>query len=148
MSSRADRRRQRGEHRRRRSRSRARARRGRWIAVGVFALSAVGAAIAGWAWGDPRQAVAAVGFAVGAILVLARPSIERRRRLDFAVPPGGAELVGLPVACAASVGLIRLAQITAGTDNPPAYLLGALGSWVVSLAAAWALSSRPLGERP
>jgi hypothetical protein len=44
------------------------------------------------------------------------------------------------------IALVRLAQVTAGGDDPPIYLLGALGAWVISLGAAWALGSRPLGE--
>jgi hypothetical protein len=51
--------------------------------------------------------------------MLARPAIERRRRLAFAVPPGGAELAALPAACATEIVLIRLAQVTAGGDDPP-----------------------------
>lgn len=119
---------------------------GRRYAIGTFVVFAVVAVLAAAVWNDERQALAAAGLVAGAGLMLARPGIERRRRLDFAVPPGGAERIVLPVACGASVGLIRLAQVTAGTDNPPVYLLAAVLCWGMSLGAAWASSSLPLGE--
>lgn len=132
--------------RRRKAETRRKAERGRRFAIAVFVLFAVVAAVAAVLWNDPRQGLAAGGFAGGAVLMLMRPEIERRRTLRFAVPPGGAELLALPVACGASVALIRLAQVTAGTDNPPVYLLTTFLSWVVSLGAAWASSSLPLGQ--
>jgi hypothetical protein len=115
----------------------------RRIAIAAYGLAAAVALLAALGWGDPRQGVAVAAFVAGAVLMLARPAIERRRRLDFSIPPGGAELAALPVACVAVVVLLRLAQVTAGTDNPPIYVLGAFACWVVSLAAAWALSSVP-----
>jgi hypothetical protein len=142
MTPRAHRRKARG-HRRR---TRRKAEGGRRFAIAVFALFAVVGAAAAVLWSDWVQALAAAGFVAGAGLMLARPEIESRRRLQFAVPPGGAERVALPVACGASVGLIRLAQVTAGTDNPPVYLLTAFLCWGLSLGAAWASSSLPEGE--
>lgn len=112
----------------------------------AFVIFAVIAAVAAVLWNDWRHALAAAGFVAGAGLMLARPEIEDRRRLQFAIPPGGAERIALPVACGATVGLIRLAQVTAGTDNPPVYLLTAFLCWGLSLGAAWASSSLAEGE--
>jgi hypothetical protein len=131
-----------------RRRTRGKAESGRRFAIVVFVVFAAAAALAAVLWSDSRQGLAAAGFVAGAGLMLARPGIERRRRLQFASPPGGAERVVLVLACGASVGLIRLAQVTAGTDNPPTYLLTAIVCWGLSLAAAWASGSLPPGEVP
>lgn len=135
--------RKRGGHR---SDARRKADGGRRFAITAFVIFAVIAAVAAVLWNDWRHALAAAGFVAGAGLMLARPEIEDRRRLQFAIPPGGAERIALPVACGATVGLIRLAQVTAGTDNPPVYLLTAFLCWGLSLGAAWASSSLAEGE--
>ena len=128
--------------------ARRKAERGRRFAIAVFATFAAIAVVAAVWWSDPRQALAAAGFLAGAALMLARPGIERRRSLNFAIPSGGAERIALPVACTVTIGLIQLAQVTAGTDNPPVYLLAAVACWGMSLAAAWSCGSVALGEAP